>query len=95
MHYGANGGKGTFNMTQQPGPDTKPKENVTPTLTNAANQSRCPACGAIITPNDEVCPSCEICFIADGSQKWMLGTVGPADGIFLPSTEIMGRPPSE
>jgi hypothetical protein len=82
-------------MTQQPEPDSKSKENVTPTLTNAANQSCCPACGAIITPNDEVCPSCEISFIADGSQKWTLGTVGPADGIFLPPTEVIEWPPSE
>jgi hypothetical protein len=64
------------------------KENVTPSLMSAADQSRCPACGAIITANDELCPSCEIAFVADGSQKWTLGPVGPADGIYRPHTEI-------
>jgi hypothetical protein len=64
------------------------KENVTASLTNAPERSRCPACGALITALDERCPSCEIAFVADGSQKWTLGTVGPVDGICLPPTEI-------
>lgn len=72
----------------QPELDPKPKQNVTPSLTNAADRSRCPACGAIITANDESCPSCEIRFVADGSRKWKLGTVGPADAIYLPPTEV-------
>jgi Protein of unknown function (DUF2500) len=67
---------------------TKPKENVTPVLMNAADRCFCPACGAIITANDESCPSCEISFVAEGSQKWTLGTVGPADGIYRPPTEV-------
>ena len=75
-------------LTQQPEPDPKPEEHVTESLTNAAVQSRCPACGASITANDESCPSCEISFVADGSPKWTLGTVGPADGIYRPPTEV-------
>lgn len=75
-------------LIQQPEPDHKLKENVTPSLTSAADRSNCPACGAIITANDERCPSCEIAFIADGSQKWTLGTAGPADGIFLSPIEF-------
>lgn len=75
-------------MTQRPEPNSKPEENVTRTLANAAARSYCPACGAIITANDERCPSCDIAFVADGSQKWTLGAVGPADGIFLPPTDF-------
>jgi hypothetical protein len=52
------------------------------------DRSRCPACAAIITANDERCPSCDITFVADGSPKWTPGTVGPADGIYLPPTEV-------
>ena len=74
--------------TQQPEPDHQPKENVTPSLTTTADRSRCPACDAIITANDELCPSCDIAFVADGSQKWTLGAVGPADGIYLPPTGV-------
>lgn len=75
-------------LTQQSEPDPKLNEDVSLSLTNAADRSRCPACGATITANDERCPSCEIAFVADGSQKWTLGTVGPADGIYLPPTEV-------
>lgn len=75
-------------LTQQLEPDSQSNENVTPFRTPSANRSRCAACGAIITANDERCPSCDIAFVADGSQKWTLGTVGPADGIYLPSTEV-------
>ncbi len=82
-------------LTQQPEPVPKPIENVTTSPTNTADQSRCPACGANITVNDERCPSCEISFVTDGIslvtdsvQKWAPRTVGPADGIFLPPTEF-------
>lgn len=75
-------------LTQQSEPDPALNENVTPSPTNAANRSRCPACGAIITAYDERCPSCDIAFVADGSRQSTLGTVGPADGICLPPTEI-------
>jgi hypothetical protein len=75
-------------LTQQSEPDLERNENVTLSLTNAAPRSRCPACGAIITVHDERCPSCDIAFVADGSQQWTLGAVGPADGIFLPPTEV-------
>lgn len=75
-------------MTQQPEPHSKPNENVTRFLTNTADRSRCPACGAIITAYDERCPSCDIAFVADGTQKWTLGAVGPADGIFQPPSEF-------
>ena len=74
--------------TQQPEPNFQPNENVTPSLTTKRNRSRCAACGAIITATDERCPSCDIAFVTDGSQKWTLGAVGPADGIFLPPREI-------
>ncbi len=37
---------------------------------------RCRAIG--IRVDDERCPSCDIAFVADGSQKWTLGAVGPA-----------------
>src|SRR5579872_4637880 len=75
-------------LTQQPKPDLKPNEAVTPFPTKAGDRSCCPACGAFITAHDESCPSCEISFIADGSQTWTPGTVGPADGIYLPPTEV-------
>lgn len=75
-------------LIQQPKPHPKSKENVTGSLTNEANPNHCPACGAIITSYDERCPSCEIAFVADGSRKWTLGTVGPADGIYRPPTEV-------
>lgn len=75
-------------LTQQPEPDSQPSENVTPSRTPARSRSRCAACGAIITANDERCPSCDIAFVADGSQKWTLGAVGPADGIYLPPTQV-------
>ncbi|HZV07802.1 MAG TPA: hypothetical protein VE999_22140 [Gemmataceae bacterium] len=75
-------------LTQQPGPHPEPNESVTRSPTNPADRSHCPACGASITANDERCPSCEIAFVADGSQKWTLPAVGPADGIFLPPTEV-------
>jgi hypothetical protein len=75
-------------LMQQSESDRTSKEHVTPTVTTTADRSRCPACGASITANDERCPSCEICFVTDGSPKWTLGTVGPADGIYLRSTEI-------
>jgi len=75
-------------LIQQPEPDLHPPQNGTPPLTNAANGSCCPACGASITENDERCPSCDICFVADGSQKWTLKAVGPLDGIYLPPTRV-------
>jgi hypothetical protein len=74
--------------THQPEPESQPNEKVTPSLTTTVNRSRCPACGATITANDERCPSCDIAFVAEGSQKWTLGAVGPADGIYLPPTEV-------
>jgi ribosomal protein S27AE len=61
---------------------------------NAADQSRCPACGESITAKDASCPSCGISFVADissvvdGLQKWTPRTVGPADGIYLPLTDV-------
>jgi hypothetical protein len=75
-------------LTQQRKPAPRPEEHVTPSLTNAAGPGHCPACGALITAEDERCPSCEICFVADGSQKWTLGPLGPADGIYRSSTEV-------
>jgi hypothetical protein len=81
-------GDGNSRLTQQSGPDPEPNDSVTLSPTNAADRSLCPACGAIITANDERCPSCEIAFVTDGSQKWTLPAVGPADGIYLPSTEV-------
>ena len=80
--------EGDARLTRQLEPDAKPIEAVTPFPTKAADQSRCPACDALITPNDESCPSCEISFVADGSQHWKPRTVGPADGIYLPPTEV-------
>lgn len=73
----------------------KREEQVTSFLPNTADQSRCPACGATITANDEKCPSCEIAFVADGSRRWTLRNVGPADGIYLPPTEFSKQPPSD
>ncbi len=75
-------------LAQQSEPNPELNENVTQSLTSAANRSNCPACGARITVHDERCPSCDIAFVADGSQQWTLGTVGPADGICLPPTEV-------
>jgi hypothetical protein len=75
-------------LIQKPEPELQPHENGTPPLTNVANVSCCPACGASITENDERCPSCAICFVADGSPKWTPKAVGPADGIYLPPTEV-------
>jgi hypothetical protein len=80
--------EGDSRLTQQPERDPKVEEHVTESLTNAASQSRCPACGASITAHDESCPSCEISFVSDGSQKWTLGTAGPPDGIFRPPTDV-------
>jgi hypothetical protein len=89
-------------LTQQTQADTKPVENVTSSLTNATEQSRCPACGAIITANDERCPACEISFVTDGNsfitdrlQKWTPRAVGPADGIYRPATDFRERPSSD
>jgi hypothetical protein len=79
---------GNSRLSQQPEAAPKREENVTPSLTNTVERSRCPACGALITANDESCPSCEIAFVADGSPIWTLGTVGPADGIYRPPTEV-------
>jgi hypothetical protein len=79
---------GNSRLSQQPEAAPKREENVTPSLTNTVERSRCPACGALITANEESCPSCEIAFVADGSPKWTLGTVGPADGIYRPPTEV-------
>lgn len=80
-------------LTKQPEWDIEPMENVTSSLMNSADQSRCPACGASITANDERCPSCEIAFVTDGIslvtdgiQKWTPRAVGPADGIYRPPT---------
>jgi len=75
-------------LIQKSEPDRQPQENGAAPLTNAANASCCPACGASITANDERCPSCDICFVADGSPKWTPKAVGPSDGIYLPSTEV-------
>jgi hypothetical protein len=82
-------------LTQQPETDTKPIENVTSSPKGSAGESRCPACGASITTNDERCPSCEISFVTDGISfvtdglhKWTPRTVGPADGIYRPPSEI-------
>jgi hypothetical protein len=71
-----------------PEPDLKPNKSVTSSRTSATDGSRCPACGASITANDERCPSCDIRFVAYGSQKWRPKTVEPADGIYRPSTEV-------
>jgi len=79
---------GDTRLTQQPEPDPKPEEQLTDSPSSAADRSRCPACGASITANDESCPSCKIAFVADGPQKWTLGPVGPADAIYRPTTEI-------
>jgi hypothetical protein len=79
---------GNSRLSQQPEAAPKREENVTPSLTNTVERSRCPACGALITANEESCPSCEIAFVADGSPKWTLGTVGPADAIYRPPTEV-------
>ena len=80
-------------LIQEPETEMKPIENVTSILKNAADQSRCPACGAIITAKDERCPSCEISFVTDGIahvtdsfQKWTPRSVGPTDGICVPPT---------
>ena len=85
---------GDSGLTQPPERDAKRNEKVTPSPTNAADQSRCPACGAVITASDATCPSCEISFVtdsssvSDGFQKWTERTVGPADGICRPPTDI-------
>lgn len=62
----------------------KPEGNVTPAIPNATDPSHCPACGALVTTHDESCPSCEISFVCDDSQRWVSSNVGPADGICLP-----------
>ncbi len=82
-------------LSQQPDPAPDPQEGVTASPTNAAGRSHCPACAASITAKDERCPSCDICFVADGSQTWSLGAVGPADGIWLPPNEVSEKPSSD
>ena len=79
--------EGDARLTRQLEPEPNPNEAVTPFPTKV-DQGRCPACDALITPNDEICPSCEISFVADGSQYWKPRTVGPADGIYSPPTEV-------
>jgi hypothetical protein len=67
---------------------TTPRDVVTPSPRKAGQRLHCPACSAPITEKDERCPSCDIAFISDGSQGWRLPAVGPADGIYLPPTDV-------
>jgi hypothetical protein len=79
--------EGGSHLPQQPGKGPIPEGVVPPPPTTAGGRSRCPACSAPITANDERCPSCDISFISDGPQKWTAAPVGPADGIYRPPTE--------
>jgi hypothetical protein len=80
--------EGGSHLAQQPGEGPIPKDVVPPPPMTAGGRGRCPACSAPITTNDERCPSCDIAFVADGPQKWTAAPVGPADGIYLPPTEV-------
>jgi|SRR5579871_1697139 len=75
-------------LMPQPKPDGNPNEMVTTSLPSAGDQTRCPACGETITAQDELCPSCGIAFVSDGSPKWTLGAAGPSDVIYRRPTEI-------
>ena len=75
-------------LTQRLEADPRPTETATSFPTKEGDRSYCPACGAFITAHDESCPSCEIVFVSDGSRTWTPGTVGPAEGIYRPPTEV-------